>query len=216
MNHRFSCHVIALRLGAIAVVIFCGCIPLTRQTARSAAFPAMNEKIFLYPVIDSTSLEQFEGWPTDKPIQDILLLHFRKLDAALLFNFRQHEKYGLYEMVEDSLLSSVRVSFVIGKFAFSKDVLAFPVRMTIRRYTDNLTRSFSCEATGIYRAKSLPKSPVHYLDILLGDFRRHFPYDKMSGVFYLKDGKGNAFQTTAVRGDSAQAVPAHPEKERKK
>jgi hypothetical protein len=49
---------------------------------------------------------------------------------------------------------------------------------------DKTERSFPISAFGMYRAKSRPKSPVHYLDILLADFRRSFPYRKMSGVFY--------------------------------
>ncbi len=210
MKHHYPYYLRALRLCTVVAVVFCGCIPALRQAARSAAFPAMNEKIYLYPVIDSTFLEQFDGWPEDKPIQNILLGHFRKLDAALLFNFRQHEKFGLYEMVEDSLRSSVRVSFVLGKFAYGRDAVTFPVRMTIRRFPDNTARSFFCEAAGKYRAKSRPKSPVHYLDLLLADFRRHFPYDKMSGALYVQAGKGTAWQPDTA-ADKRRAVPVTPE-----
>jgi hypothetical protein len=167
------------------VVLFSNCIPAIRQSARAkAAFPVMNEKVFLYPVVDSSSLEFFEGWPSEKPLQDILRRHFKKLDGALLARFRQREKYGLYEMVEDSLLSSVRVAFVVGKFQFKKDTLTFPVRMKTQRLTDKTERSFFFSAVGRYRAKSQPKSAVHYLDMLLADFRRNFPFEKMSGVFY--------------------------------
>jgi hypothetical protein len=56
--------------------------------------------------------------------------------------------------------------------------------MTVRRLGDNVERSFSMSASGRYRAKSKPKSPLHYLDILIADFRRNFPYETFSGVFY--------------------------------
>jgi hypothetical protein len=182
---------IIIRLSVLVIIVLSSCIPVIRQQKQTAACPVMNEKIFLYPVQDSTSLELFEGWPSEKPIQDILLRHFRQVDAALLFTMRQHEKYGLYELVEDSLLASVRVCFVVGKFTSTKDALTFPVRMTVKRYTDNTSRSFSFEAVGMYRAKSRPKSQIHYINLLLSDFRRHFPYDKISGVFCRPNGKEN-------------------------
>ena len=170
------------------VVIVCGCIPTLRQKAPTAAFPVMNEKMFLYPVIDSSCLELFEGWPSDESLQKILRRHFQKLDNALLVEFRRCEKYGLYEMVEDSMRSSVRITFVVGRFLMKKDVLTFPVRMTARRFIDKAERSFPIEAVGMYRSKSRPKSAAHYLDILLADFRRHFPYRKVTGVFYPQYG----------------------------
>ena len=144
----------------------------------------MNEKVYLYPVVDSSSIEDFEGWPSEKPLQDIIRSQLRKLDGALLAHFRQREKYGLYEMVEDSLLSSVRVTFVIGRFKSDQDELEFPVRMNVRRLADAAERSFAMSAAGRYRAKSRPKTTLHYLNILLADFRRHFPYETLSGVFY--------------------------------
>jgi hypothetical protein len=175
---------VVIVLWASLCVLFCGCIPKLRQKSPGAQFPVMNEKIFLYPVIDSSSLELLEGWPVDKPVQDILRRHFRTIDGALLADFRQCEKYGLYEMVEDSLLSSIRVTVVVGRFEFKKDMLSFPLRMNVRRMTDNTDRPFAFIAVGMYRAASRPKSAVHYLDMLLADFRRHFPYRKMSGVFF--------------------------------
>jgi hypothetical protein len=174
------------------VVILSSCIPALRQSARAtAAFPVMNEKIFLYPIVDSSSLQDFEGWPADKSLQDILRKHFQKLDRAILFHFRQREKYGLYEIVEDSLLSSVRIVFTLGKFQFKKDALTFPVSMKALRLTDKTQRSFSFNAVGRYRAKSRPKSQVHFLDILLSDFQRHFPFEKMSSVFYRPENRKN-------------------------
>ena len=165
-------------------VFFCGCIPPIRQQARIVAFPVMNEKIYLNPIVDSSSLELFEGWPSEKPLQNLLRGQLRKLDGALLAHFRQREKYGLYEMVEDSLLSSIRITFVLGRFESTTDEITFPVRMTVRRLTDTASRNFSARAVGRYRAKSRPKSEIHYLNILLADFRRHFPYELFSGVFY--------------------------------
>jgi hypothetical protein len=187
-----SLHSMLLRCALCFGIVVCGCIPAMRQGKSNAAFPVVNEKIFLYPVADSSSLELFKGWPSEKPLQEILLRHFRKLDAALLFEFRKREKYGLYEIVEDSLRSSVRVAFVVGKFRADKDELAFPVRMTVRRLSDNAARAFSFESSGMYRAKSRPKSDVHYLDLLLADFRRHFPFQKAAGIFYRPCEPGGA------------------------
>jgi hypothetical protein len=169
---------------AFIVMLFLTCAAFLPASAPQAVFPVINEKIYVYPVIDSSSIESFQGWPSEKPLQDILLDNFRKMHRAMVIELRQREKYGLYEIVEDSLLANVRLSFVINRFQLTKDTLTFPVHMTVQRMTDKTRGEFSIKSSGKYRAKSRPKSDVHYLDILLADFRRNFPYRKISGLFY--------------------------------
>ena len=183
----------ALRLFLVSCAFGCtlqGCVaPLAKSLPRRAAFPAANEKIFISTAIDSSSLETFPGWPSEKNLQAPLISALKKLDSNMLVEFRRCEKYGLYELVDDSLLSSVRVSLVIGRYQFKKDTLTMPVRMTIEKpaLKKNLTRTIS--AMGIYRAKTPPKSPLHYLDMLLADFCRNFPYSKAAEVFYRPSDK---------------------------
>ncbi len=180
MSNRFSFHSF---LFLSAGMLLCACIPPLRQSVHEAAFPVINDRLFLYPVIDSSSIDSMEGWPTDKPLQDLLRRNFRKMDNTLFAEFRRCEKYGLYELTDDSGGSNVRVSFVIGRFRLNKDTLSFPLRMTAWNPANNKDYSLTIDGRGLYRAKSAPKSPFHYLDVILADARRYFPYHKLSGVF---------------------------------
>jgi hypothetical protein len=169
---------------ALAAVLLFSCTKFFITSAPQAKFPVVNEKIFIYPIIDSSSIDSFPGWPSEKAMQTVLLDNFLKLHRAMVMEFRQREKYGLYETVEDSSKAGVRLSFVIGHYQFTKDTLTFPVRMTMHRLNGNISESILMTCSGKYRAKSRPKSDVHYLDILLADFQRYFPYRKISGLFY--------------------------------
>ncbi len=173
---------------AVASAILCACVPPAHSLARRAEFPVLNEKIYLSPVIDSSSLDQFPGWPVDKTLETPLKRHFQKMDSSLFVEFRRSEKFGLYEMVDDSLSSGVAVTFVVKHFQFKKDTLLLPVHMKAEQWSTHRTYTQSLDGYGIYRAKSAPKSQLHYIDVLLADFCRNFPYKNAAGVFYMPSG----------------------------
>lgn len=178
-----------------SAVAFC-CImiiirgPVFADTAkRSAAVSVSGEKIFICPIIDSSSLEKFEGWPSEKTDQALLLKNYQRMYRTMVVEFRRGEKYGLYEMAEDSTRATTMVSFAIQSYSFKKDTLTLPVRMTVRQKTDKKIHAEIFTGYGIYRAHSKPKSPFHYIDNLLADFRRNFPYKRAVGVFCPPLGK---------------------------
>ena len=171
-------------IAATLCLILCGCIPLTRSIQKRAAFQAMNEKIFIYPLIDSSSLDSLQEWPDEKNFQEQLKNVLKKFDAGMAVEFRRNEKYGLYEMVDDSSASDIRITFIMEKCQLKKDTLLLPIQMKVNQSAFGKNYILQINAFGIYRAKSAPESQIHYLYIILSDFCRNFPYNKAAGVFF--------------------------------
>jgi hypothetical protein len=56
-------------LAAATGALLCVCIPPANSIARRPAFPVANEKVYLYPAIDSSLLSRFSGWPSEASLQ---------------------------------------------------------------------------------------------------------------------------------------------------
>lgn len=167
------------------LVICCLCVSMPSARRRPAGVVSLaNEKVFINPFADSSGLQTFDGWPKDPSSQKLLSHHFLDCYKNLFAEFKRCEKFGFYEMVEDSSAATVRIRLTVRPYSFAKDTLRFPVRIELRHTTGLDTYSNTIEATGVYRAKSKPKSPFHKLDYLLADFRRHFPYAAFAALFY--------------------------------
>jgi hypothetical protein len=152
---------------------------------RPAAVVSLaNEKVYLCPFTDSSGLQSFDGWPKEPASQKLLSRHFSDCYKNLFAEFKRCEKYGFYEMVEDSSASTVRIRLFIRHYSYVKDTLHFPVRIELRHTTGLDTYTNTIDGAGVYRVKSKPKSPFHRLDYLCADFRRHFPYAKVAALFY--------------------------------
>jgi hypothetical protein len=167
-----------------AMLVLSGCIPHTRLINRRAAFPAMNEKIYVHQVKDSSSLNEFDGWPKENVLIDKITSLMKKFDSNALVEFRRDEKYGMYETSEDSLLAGIQIYFTIQHYKFKKDTLLLPVMMTIKQPSAFRSYKLLINAYGIYRVKSAPESKFHYIYLVLSDFCRYFPYDKAAGVLF--------------------------------
>lgn len=144
-----------------------------------------NEKVYINPFVDSSCLQTFDGWPKEPSSQKLLAHHFQEFYKNLFAEFKRCEKFGFYEMVEDSSAATVRILLTIRPYSFTKDTLRFPVRIELRHTAGLDTYANTIEGTGVYRAKSKPKSQFHKLDYLLADFRRHFPYAKVARLFFV-------------------------------
>jgi hypothetical protein len=168
--------------GLIAICFLFIAVPCAKHRPAGVVSLA-NEKVYINPFVDSSGLQTFDGWPKEPSSQKLLAHHFKDCNKNLFAEFKRCEKFGFYEMVEDSSAATVRIQLTIGQYSFAKDTLRFPVRIELRHTTGLDTYANTIEGTGVYRAKTKPKSPFHKLDYLLADFRRHFPYARIAALF---------------------------------
>jgi len=174
-----------MKLGLGILVTCCLYVSIPCAKHRPAATVSLaNEKVYINQFVDSSSLGSFDGWPKDSASQKLLSVHFRDCWKNLFAEFKRCEKFGFYEMVEDSSAATVRIRLIVRRYSSSKDTLRFPVRIELHHAAGLDTYTNTIEAAGVYRVKSKPKSPFHRLDYLLADFRRHFPYAKVTALFY--------------------------------
>ena len=172
---------------AAMLVAFSVMSALVNSFAKPAVPPMVslaNEKVLVGGLTDSSALQTLDGWPADPATQKLLLSHFDELRRSLIAEFRRCEKFGYYEVVDDSAAASVRILITLRPHSFVKDTLGIPVRIELRHRVGIDTYSNSVSAFGIYKAQSKPRSPLHYLDNLLADYRRSFPYRKLVALFY--------------------------------
>jgi hypothetical protein len=94
--------------------------------------------------------------------------------------------------VDDSLAATTSITPIILRCSLKNDTLTLPVRLNIRQGGMKKDFSLTFSACGAYRAHSKPKSPLHYLDALLADFCRSFPYKRVVGKFYSSRAVGGA------------------------
>ena len=183
--------------GFIATVAFCVAgircgSSLTPSHSAAAAIPVAGEKIFVGLPLDSSDINALDGWPDDKSSQNLLLVNYRTMYENLLVEFRRSEKFGLYEIVEDSLAATTVISPVLMRSSLNKDTLTLPVCLTVKQRGSKKIMARIVPARGVYRARSKPKSPFHFLDALLADFCRTFPYKSAVGAFYPSKSAGDA------------------------
>jgi len=143
-----------------------------------------NEKVLIGSPVDSSGLQTISGWPSDSATRRLLLGHFSELHRNIVAEFRRCEKYGYFEVVDDSSAATVRVLLIIRPYSFIKDTLTIPVRIELHHRVGIDTYTNTIVASGVYRAPSKPKSQLHYLDNLLADYRRSFPVRKLAALFY--------------------------------
>jgi hypothetical protein len=167
------------------IIIGCFFVSILHARHRPAGVVSLaNEKVYINPFTDSSSLQTCVGWPKDSSSQRLLGHHFQDCYKNLFAEFKRCEKFGFYEMVEDSSAATVRIMVTIRMHSLTQDTLRFPVRIELKHSSGLDTYQNTIEGSGVYRVKSKPKSPFHKLDYLLADFRRHFPYVKVVALFY--------------------------------
>jgi hypothetical protein len=170
---------------ALAYCLLCTTVAFCRPRPAGVVSLA-NEKVYINPFVDSSSLQSCDGWPKEASSQKLLSHHFQDCYKNLFAEFKRCEKFGFYEMVEDSSAATVRIRMTVRPYSISKDTLHLPVRIELVHATGLDTYSNTIDGAGVYHVKSKPKSQFHKLDYLLADFRRHFPYAKVAGLFYVR------------------------------
>ncbi len=172
---------------AIVTIIFFSSLSIAfAKPHLNSVVSIANERVYIAPFKDSSSLQHADGWPTDKPSQSLLAVHFRECYKGLFAELKRCEKFGYYEAVEDSAAATVLIMLTLQPCRLVHDSLIIPVNVELQHKTGLDTFKKRVIACGIYRAKSNSKSPFHKLNYLLADFRRHFPYSAVIAFFYAK------------------------------
>ncbi|NLL12716.1 MAG: hypothetical protein GX267_04875 [Fibrobacter sp.] len=159
----------------------CFCSP-KRLNFEPAIIPAAYEKLYLAPLISEAQMEQLDGWPYDAPTQQILMNYILGIQESLKEEFLRCEKFGYYEMVEDTQsCPTMRISVTLLKADLRNDTLKMPVNMRVERLPDGKEFIYSLTATSTSPKKS---DPLNYLKSLLNSYKQRFPYKELVSFFY--------------------------------
>lgn len=147
-----------------------------------AIIPAAYEKLYLAPLISEAQLEQLKGWPVDAPTQQILMNYILEIKENLKEEFLRCEKFGYYEMVEDTESNpTMRISVTLLNADLQNDTLKIPVNMRVERLPDGKEFIYSLPAIS---TSSKSDDPLHFLGSLLHNYKQRFPYKELVSFFY--------------------------------
>lgn len=162
-------------------VVFYSCSP-KHLRIEPAIIPAAYEKLYLAPLISEAQMEQLDGWPYDAPTQQILMNYILGIQESLKEEFLRCEKFGYYEMVEDTESNpTMRISVTLLKADLRRDTLKMPVNMRVERLPDGKEFIYSLTAISTSPKK---RNPLTYLESLINNYRQRFPYKELVSFFY--------------------------------
>lgn len=162
-------------------VLFLSCSP-KRLRFEPAIIPAAYEKLYLAPLISESQMEQLESWPHDASTQQILMNYILGIQELLKEEFLRCEKFGYYQMVEDTESNpTMRISVTLLKADLRNDTLKIPVNMRVERLPDGKEFIYSLAAISSSPKKS---NPLSYLKSLLHKYKQRFPYKELVSFFY--------------------------------
>lgn len=152
-----------------------------------AIIPVENERIYIAPLINQTSIEKTEGWPQNQHEQKVLLKNFTSLQNQLKSEFRRSEKFGYYTVVENDQNPTIRVSITLDKLQLTEDSLQIPINMQVEHIPDAKFLIFTIPASSsIPENISAKKSSASKLGLILTEYRRKFPYHLIVSFFHTQ------------------------------
>lgn len=163
------------------IIIFCVC---SKQQIKiePPIIPAAYERLYIAPIVSEANLEGLSGWPKDAATQQNLVNYILEIRKKLKQEFIRCEKYGYYEIVEDtSSYPTMRISVTLLSATLQNDSLRIPVNMQVERIPDGQKFIYSLPAFS-----TTPKTAdrVHFLGSLLYNYKRQFPYKELVSFFY--------------------------------
>lgn len=172
-------------LFVILTLFLSGCA-VNKGTVKRLTVPAKHEKVFLSPLVNNSAVEVLEGWPQDSAQKSILLGYFAEIHEDLFIEFRRCEKYGLYEVVTDSLEATVHVTVKLSPHTFESDTLKIPLEIFVIHSPLRERLSYELTASGTFQrsGNGNNKPPYHYIGLMLSDLKHTFPYRKVVSYFY--------------------------------
>ncbi len=188
MNKKHEVKSLALVLGCIvsAVCIAAvgnGCVVATKL---HRSLDIAHEKVFLFPLADSTGLfaSVQEGAGYDALRDDQVALK-KNLDTVLLIEMRRCEKFGYYQMVDDSSSASVHMQLLLKQPQYKRDSLFVVVECSVQRKGVGVTDTFTVVASCLIPRKQNSDSREISTGKNIISFVYYFPAKKIAGHFYL-------------------------------
>lgn len=181
-------HIKTTVLFSILISLLSFCSPAPKQSgANRASIPVAGEKLFLAPMVSEKGLEELKRWPRTPEQQKILLKNFSEIHDRLESELQKCGKYGLYEMVNDSYSSTIRITITITSVCLEKDTLKMPLQLMAERIVDGNQYIYTIPAFGTVSNLKMDNNTFHYFGLLLADYKRRFPRQLIAGYFYPLD-----------------------------
>ena len=173
-------------IGSVAFCLACWCAhaPRNAENTPPPAIPTVNEKLWLQPVIDNSGIEGFDFWPRDTAQRAILARHNNDIGRKLLTEFRRCEKFGHYEMVDDSLKSTIRITVTIKPCRMQSDTLNTQVAILAAAPLGGDRWEFVYDIHATAPVTRRKNEPFHYAGLLMVDLSNSFPYQRIVYPFY--------------------------------
>jgi hypothetical protein len=153
----------------------------------TAIIPVENERIYIAPLINQTSIEKMEDWPQEQHQQRALLKNFTSIQNQLKSEFRRCEKFGFYTVVEDDQNPTIRVSITLDKLQQTEDSLHIPLNMQVEHIPDAKFLIFTIPtSSSIPENISAKKVSGSKLGLILTEYRRKFPYALIVSFFHTQ------------------------------
>jgi hypothetical protein len=161
------------------------CTPPAKTGRADETFiSTVNEKIWLAPLIDLSGIPRLSGWSADTVQHAILARQFDDIRSRLLAEFRRCEKYGHYQMVHDSLQSTIRVFTILGQGIFLRDTLCIPITVSVTSPLDGQGWNFRHEVRASAPVADKERNPFHYSGLLMVELCNSFPCRQIVYPFY--------------------------------
>lgn len=170
-----------------AIALFCSPAPHKNDDFANKGVPAINARIWLAPLVNTSNIASIEGWPDDSLQQTIIMRRFDKIQARLFSELRRCEKYGLYTMVEDSNEASMTITVTLMPFSRDHDTVTIPAEVKIRSTVPpvDYTCKFSPRAPAFREMRE--KNPFHYVGLIMMNYVNEFPFKPIAHLLYRSE-----------------------------
>ncbi|HEX2959490.1 MAG TPA: hypothetical protein VHO70_21830 [Chitinispirillaceae bacterium] len=168
---------------ALFLLLFCSSSRKSRSI--EAAIPVENERIYIAPLINQTGIEKIKVWPQNYNEQNSLLKNFTFIWKQLKSELQRCEKFGYYTVVDNDEHPTVRISITLDKIVLTSDSLLIPVNMKVEHIPTAKFFMFTLPTASPTPQKISADQPsIIWLESILSEYRRLFPYKFIAGFFY--------------------------------
>jgi hypothetical protein len=172
----------------IGFILFFNCAGSKKHGVIEATIPVENERLYIAPLINQTGIEKMKKWPQNYTEQNSLLTNFTLIWKQLKSEFQRCEKYGYYTVVDNDEHPTVRVSITLDKIELTSDSLLIPVNMQVEQIPSAKFLLYTVPTSSPVPQKiSSDQSSYIWLESILSEYRRLFPYKFVVSFFYPQD-----------------------------